>query len=153
MRVLSRTPAAPACASTAQRQPQPAPGLYCSRPGPCRLARGAALPAAPRRSRRCLAVRTRGAAAPAAAPPARPVPPAPLRVVIAGAGISGLSLALGLLNKGYEVVVLERDLTAIRGEGKYRGPIQVRAGMGRQTRGGWEAGREGAAAAVGRSEH
>lgn len=58
--------------------------------------------------------------------PARPVPPAPLRVVIAGAGIAGLALAAGLLNKGYEVVVLERDLTAIRGEGKYRGPIQVR---------------------------
>jgi glycine/D-amino acid oxidase-like deaminating enzyme len=55
-----------------------------------------------------------------------PTPAVPLKVVIAGAGISGLSLAVGLLKKGYEVVVLERDLTAIRGEGKYRGPIQVR---------------------------
>jgi zeaxanthin epoxidase len=46
-------------------------------------------------------------------------------VVIAGAGISGLTLALGLLKKGVRVQVLERDLTAIRGEGKLRGPIQV----------------------------
>jgi hypothetical protein len=49
------------------------------------------------------------------------------RVVIAGAGIGGLVLAVALLKKGVDVVVLERDLTAIRGEGKYRGPIQVSA--------------------------
>lgn len=48
------------------------------------------------------------------------------RVLIAGAGIGGLVLAVGLLNKGFEVQMFERDLTAIRGEGKYRGPIQVR---------------------------
>lgn len=42
------------------------------------------------------------------------------------AGISGLTLALSLLRKGIKVQVLERDLTAIRGEGKIRGPIQVR---------------------------
>jgi zeaxanthin epoxidase len=47
------------------------------------------------------------------------------RVIIAGAGIGGLVLAVGLLNKGFPVQCLERDLTAIRGEGKYRGPIQV----------------------------
>lgn len=52
---------------------------------------------------------------------------APLKVVIAGGGIGGLVLAVGLLKKGFEVVVLERDLTAIRGEGKYRGPIQVQS--------------------------
>jgi hypothetical protein len=51
---------------------------------------------------------------------------APLRVVIVGAGIGGLVLALGLLKKGFQVQILERDLTAIRGEGKYRGPIQAR---------------------------
>jgi len=39
----------------------------------------------------------------------------------------GLVLAVGLLKKGFDVVVLERDLTAIRGEGKYRGPIQVQS--------------------------
>jgi hypothetical protein len=55
------------------------------------------------------------------------------KVVIAGAGISGLTLALGLLRKGIRVTVLERDLTAIRGEGKLRGPIQV----------GWWGGRGG----------
>lgn len=49
----------------------------------------------------------------------------PLKVLIAGAGISGLALALALIKKGFEVQVFERDLTAIRGEGKYRGPIQV----------------------------
>jgi zeaxanthin epoxidase len=52
---------------------------------------------------------------------------APLKVVIVGGGIGGLVLATGLLKKGYHVQVLERDLTAIRGEGKYRGPIQVQS--------------------------
>lgn len=48
-----------------------------------------------------------------------------VRVIIAGAGIGGLVLAVGLLKRGFDVQVLERDVTAIRGEGKYRGPIQV----------------------------
>ncbi|KAH7623047.1 hypothetical protein Ndes2526B_g02344 [Nannochloris sp. 'desiccata'] len=52
---------------------------------------------------------------------------APLKVVIVGGGIGGLVLATGLLKKGYQVQVLERDLTAVRGEGKYRGPIQVQS--------------------------
>ena len=47
------------------------------------------------------------------------------KVLIAGAGITGLVTALGLLKQGFDVVIFERDLTAIRGEGKYRGPIQV----------------------------
>ena len=47
------------------------------------------------------------------------------RIVIAGAGIGGLVLAVGLLKRGFDVQILERDVTAIRGEGKYRGPIQV----------------------------
>ena len=51
----------------------------------------------------------------------------PLEVVIAGGGIGGLVLAVALLKKGVDVTVYERDLSAIRGEGKYRGPIQVRA--------------------------
>ena len=49
------------------------------------------------------------------------------RVLIAGAGIGGLVLAVALLKRGFRVQIFERDLTAIRGEGKYRGPIQVRA--------------------------
>lgn len=49
----------------------------------------------------------------------------PLKVLIAGAGIGGLVLAVALLKKGIDVKVFERDMTAIRGEGKYRGPIQV----------------------------
>ncbi|KAG1671989.1 hypothetical protein FOA52_013362 [Chlamydomonas sp. UWO 241] len=51
----------------------------------------------------------------------------PLRVLIAGAGIGGLVLAVALLKKGFHVTVFERDMTAIRGEGKYRGPIQVQS--------------------------
>jgi len=47
------------------------------------------------------------------------------KVLIAGAGITGLVTALGLLKQGFDVQIFERDLTAIRGEGKYRGPIQV----------------------------
>ncbi len=48
------------------------------------------------------------------------------RVLIAGGGIGGLVAAVALIKRGYPVQVFERDLTAIRGEGKYRGPIQVR---------------------------
>jgi hypothetical protein len=71
-----------------------------------------------------------------------------LNVLIAGAGIGGLVLALALLKKGgVNVKVLERDFTAIRGEGKYRGPIQAsrepfrgRAGRARACLGsGWPA--------------
>ena len=34
-------------------------------------------------------------------------------------------LAVGLLKRGFDVKVFEKNITAIRGEGKYRGPIQV----------------------------
>lgn len=47
------------------------------------------------------------------------------RVLIAGGGIGGLVAAVALIKRGYPVQVFERDLTAIRGEGKYRGPIQA----------------------------
>lgn len=49
------------------------------------------------------------------------------RILIAGAGIGGLVLAVALLKKGFDVKIFERDVTAIRGEGKYRGPIQVQS--------------------------
>lgn len=49
------------------------------------------------------------------------------KILIAGAGIGGLVLAVGLLKRGFDVQVFERNITAIRGEGKYRGPIQVNA--------------------------
>lgn len=54
---------------------------------------------------------------------ARKVP----KILIAGAGIGGLVLGVSLLKKGFDVQIFERDLTAIRGEGKYRGPIQVQS--------------------------
>lgn len=53
----------------------------------------------------------------------------PLRILIAGGGIGGLVLALALKNKGgcFEVKVFEKDLSAVKGEGKHRGPIQIQS--------------------------
>ncbi|KAF7835963.1 zeaxanthin epoxidase, chloroplastic-like isoform X2 [Senna tora] len=48
-----------------------------------------------------------------------------LRMLIAGGGIGGLVLALAAKHRGYEVKVLEKDLSAVRGEGRHRGPIQL----------------------------
>src|ERR1044072_2266542 len=48
-----------------------------------------------------------------------------LRVLIAGGGIGGLVLALAAKHRGYEVKVFEKDLSAVRGEGRHRGPIQL----------------------------
>ena len=50
-----------------------------------------------------------------------------LRVLVAGGGIGGLVFALAAKRKGFEVVVFEKDMSAIRGEGKYRGPIQIQS--------------------------
>ncbi|KAF3793899.1 Zeaxanthin epoxidase [Nymphaea thermarum] len=50
-----------------------------------------------------------------------------LRVLVAGGGIGGLVFALAAKRKGFDVVVFERDLSAVRGEGKYRGPIQIQS--------------------------
>ncbi|QCD85493.1 zeaxanthin epoxidase [Vigna unguiculata] len=48
-----------------------------------------------------------------------------LRVLVAGGGIGGLVLALAAKHKGYAVKVFEKDLSAVRGEGRHRGPIQL----------------------------
>nr|KYP43880.1 hypothetical protein KK1_034660 [Cajanus cajan] len=48
-----------------------------------------------------------------------------LRILVAGGGIGGLVFALAAKRKGFEVVVFEKDLSAVRGEGQYRGPIQI----------------------------
>lgn len=48
-----------------------------------------------------------------------------LRVLIAGGGIGGLVLALAAKQRGYDVKVFEKDLSAVRGEGMHRGPIQL----------------------------
>lgn len=50
-----------------------------------------------------------------------------LRLLVAGGGIGGLVFALAAKKKGFEVVVFEKDLSAIRGEGQYRGPIQIQS--------------------------
>ncbi|KAK8952043.1 hypothetical protein KSP39_PZI003101 [Platanthera zijinensis] len=50
-----------------------------------------------------------------------------LRILIAGGGIGGLVLALAAKNKGFDVAVFEKDMSAIRGEGQYRGPIQIQS--------------------------
>ncbi|KAL5762817.1 hypothetical protein ACOSP7_019081 [Xanthoceras sorbifolium] len=47
------------------------------------------------------------------------------RILIAGGGIGGLVLGLAAKNRGYGVKVFERDLSAVRGEGRHRGPIQL----------------------------
>lgn len=50
-----------------------------------------------------------------------------LRILVAGGGIGGLVLALAAKRKGFDVVVFEKDMSAIRGEGQYRGPIQIQS--------------------------
>ncbi|KAJ4714876.1 Zeaxanthin epoxidase, chloroplastic [Melia azedarach] len=50
-----------------------------------------------------------------------------LRILVAGGGIGGLVLALAAKRKGFEVIVFEKDISAIRGEGQYRGPIQIQS--------------------------
>lgn len=74
-------------------------------------------------------------AAVADAPPAegttgeinRSLPTKKARILVAGGGIGGLVFALAAKKKGFEVVVFERDISAIRGEGQYRGPIQIQS--------------------------
>lgn len=53
--------------------------------------------------------------------------PRKARILVAGGGIGGLVFALAAKRKGFEVVVLEKDISAIRGEGQYRGPIQLQS--------------------------
>ncbi|KNA17670.1 hypothetical protein SOVF_077800 [Spinacia oleracea] len=55
------------------------------------------------------------------------VPEKKLRILVAGGGIGGLVFALAAKKRGFDVKVFEKDLSAIRGEGKYRGPIQVQS--------------------------
>ncbi|KAL5557005.1 hypothetical protein UlMin_039241 [Ulmus minor] len=50
-----------------------------------------------------------------------------LRILVAGGGIGGLVFALAAKRKGFEVLVFERDISAVRGEGQYRGPIQIQS--------------------------
>jgi len=84
-------------------------------------------PSAPRqrRSRPGLPPARAGLVATAAMPTAPE--PKKARVLVAGGGIGGLVFALAAKRKGFEVLVLERDMSAVRGEGRYRGPIQLQS--------------------------
>lgn len=59
--------------------------------------------------------------------PDTPASPRKFRILIAGGGIGGLVFALAAKRKGFDVLVFEKDLSAIRGEGQYRGPIQIQS--------------------------
>lgn len=61
------------------------------------------------------------------APISTPISGKKIKVLVAGGGIGGLVIALAAKRKGFEVMVFERDLSAIRGEGQYRGPIQIQS--------------------------
>ncbi|KAM7516524.1 hypothetical protein LguiA_006107 [Lonicera macranthoides] len=61
------------------------------------------------------------------APISTPIGRKKIKVLVAGGGIGGLVFALAAKRKGFEVMVFERDLSAIRGEGQYRGPIQIQS--------------------------
>ncbi|KAK4801416.1 hypothetical protein SAY86_021903 [Trapa natans] len=67
------------------------------------------------------------AAAPVAEVAPGEIPTKKLRVLVAGGGIGGLVFALAAKKKGFDVVVFEKDFSAIRGEGQYRGPIQIQS--------------------------
>ncbi|XP_031473468.1 zeaxanthin epoxidase, chloroplastic-like [Nymphaea colorata] len=49
------------------------------------------------------------------------------RILIAGGGIAGLVVAIAAKKKGFDVKVFERDMSAVRGEGRHRGPIQLQS--------------------------
>ncbi|XP_011087095.2 zeaxanthin epoxidase, chloroplastic isoform X1 [Sesamum indicum] len=48
-----------------------------------------------------------------------------LKILISGGGIAGLVFALAAKRSGFDVKVFEKDFTAVRGEGRQRGPIQL----------------------------
>ena len=82
-------------------------------------------------NKKCLTeVRAATAAPPAEASTSEPAPTQQkknLRILVAGGGIGGLVFALAAKKKGFDVVVFEKDLSAVRGEGQYRGPIQIQS--------------------------
>ncbi|XP_008797271.2 zeaxanthin epoxidase, chloroplastic [Phoenix dactylifera] len=81
-----------------------------------------------RSSRRVVASASDAAAGSAGtARPNTPASPPKLRILIAGGGIGGLVFALAAKRKGFDVLVFEKDVSAIRGEGQYRGPIQIQS--------------------------
>ncbi|CAL5016695.1 unnamed protein product [Urochloa decumbens] len=79
----------------------------------------ASSPFAPRRGPGRAALVVAAAAMPAQGPKAR--------VLVAGGGIGRLAFVLAAKRKGFEVLVLERDVSVIRGEGRYRGPIMLQS--------------------------
>ncbi|XP_075654104.1 zeaxanthin epoxidase, chloroplastic isoform X1 [Castanea sativa] len=82
-----------------------------------------------RHQRKLVQVKAQVAEAPTVSPPTLSdvEPRKKIRLLVAGGGIGGLVFALAAKKKGFEVVVFEKDLSAIRGEGQYRGPIQIQS--------------------------
>ncbi|XP_022149509.1 zeaxanthin epoxidase, chloroplastic [Momordica charantia] len=109
--------------------PVPAFREYLVEISPCQ--RGTCKAACGWRRKRVTQVRAAVAEAPpeegAAGEIGRSVPTRNVRILVAGGGIGGLVFALAAKRKGFEVVVFERDISAIRGEGQYRGPIQIQS--------------------------
>ncbi|XP_021824846.1 zeaxanthin epoxidase, chloroplastic [Prunus avium] len=78
--------------------------------------------------KKCLTEVRATVASPTEAPSAHAsTQPKKLRILVAGGGIGGLVFALAAKKKGFDVVVFEKDLSAVRGEGQYRGPIQIQS--------------------------
>jgi zeaxanthin epoxidase len=116
MALLSATSAAKTHLFCHDEHPAPhQSGLILAAPQRQRAARGARLVAA-----------NAAVAETAPAPSSTGVGKKP-RVLVAGGGIGGLVFALAARRKGYDVTVFERDISAVRGEGQYRGPIQIQS--------------------------
>ena len=70
----------------------------------------------------------------AVASAAMPAPGRKAHILVVGDGINGPVFALAVRQKGFEVLVLEWDMSAICGEGMYSSPIQLQIEEERRTR-------------------
>jgi zeaxanthin epoxidase len=130
-RPLGSTSLLAAGAQSSSARQQQRRGSTTAAPAAAPSSSSSAVPSAALPRRRLAPPRAAAAAAPSSTLAAAAAAPRPLDVAVAGAGIGGLVLALALLRRSQpgavRLRIFERDLTAIRGEGKYRGPIQVQS--------------------------
>ena len=68
----------------------------------------------------------------AVASAAMPAPGRKAHILVVGDGINGPVFALAVRQKGFEVLVLEWDMSAICGEGMYSIPIQLQNRRGEE---------------------